>query len=162
MEYNKSLRAVGFKYLFFFCVLVVVVFFVEKYAAYYPKYDFFWRFTKFIAQLVSLLFLLRGIVLLVVGGGWKVLVTEDFIEWEVPHKSNFLFLKSDDSFVLKFDDIDHVISEHGSVDFPSLSLVFIARSGQRFKVSDESGVKLSKVEKLLGDRGIEIRNVNLE
>ncbi|TPQ29689.1 hypothetical protein ACH518_17305 [Methylomonas sp. HW2-6] len=161
MEYNKSLRAVGLKYLFFFCVLFVVVFCVERYSAYYPQFDFFWGFTKFIARLVSLLFLLRGIVFIVIGGGWKILVTESFIRWEVPPKSNFLFLKSDDSFALNFGDIDYVISEHGGVDFPSLSLVFIAHSGQRFKVSDESGVKLSKVQKLLVDRGIEIRNVSL-
>lgn len=160
MEYSKSLRSVGVKYLFFFCVLVVVIFCVEMYSARYPEYVFFWEFSKFIAGLISLLFLLRGVVFIIIGGGWKVLLAEGFIEWEVPRKSNFLFLKSDDSFVLKFDEIDYVMSERGSVDFPSFSLIFITRSGKRFSVSDESGINLSKVEKFLGNRGVKIRNIS--
>lgn len=165
MLYKKSLRVVGVTNIFIGLVLAVLCFladdFIESRSG-NERAVFILSFGKIIIIFLSVVFLLRGIGLTVVGGGWKIILTKDYMSWQVPSKSNFFIFKSDDTFNIKISEISEVILDGGlskGDDFYASKCIFVTKLGDKYRVSVESGINLEKVTKKLECYGVKIEKV---
>lgn len=161
MEYSKSLRSVGYSNLFISIAILTSIFLIDNFFEVQLEKNriaiFFGYVAKLICTVVSIAVLLRGIILIIVGGNWKIEVNGDYITWQVPSKSNFLGFKSDDSFRLNVREINYVVSDQGTGDFGGTSLIFVTSSGDKYTVSGESGINLNRVTQKLEKIGLNVR-----
>lgn len=169
MEYTKSARSVGLIFLLMSFILTIIFFAVEHVikvefqANEITITSFFMSTLKWILIICIVGFLWRGIGLVIAGGRWRIVLTNEYILWEVPKSSNFWWVRSDDTFRINLKEIDYIVleggSDRGSEDIYRTDLVFVTKSGDKYIVSNESGINLIRIVKKLEQLGVTVQRL---
>lgn len=165
--YEKKLKVVGITNILIAVILLILYLSAEQYVFEKPEMKttalLFFSFASFILSILIIVFLLRGIGLLFLGGKWRIELTNKYISWEVPQKSNFLVFKSDDTFFIPIEELKEVIFDcglsKGADDIYQTKCIFINFKGEKYTVSRESGVDLESLVNKLTGLGLKISRI---